>query len=72
MKTPEGTIATAVFYNSDTLFPSSETTKVKISGSPEENKEVSKDIAKKFSTVENQEAVKQVFQVELNRVISLI
>ncbi|KAL5250401.1 hypothetical protein ACHWQZ_G016209 [Mnemiopsis leidyi] len=59
LKTPEGTIATAVFYKSDTLFPSSETTKVKISGSPGENKEVSKDIAKKFSTVENQEAVKQ-------------
>ena len=60
LKAPDGTIATAVFYKSDTLFPSAETTKVKISGSPEEKKEVFRDIAKQFRTAENEADTKKV------------
>lgn len=60
LKTANGSIATAVIYQSDKLFPSPTTTKVKISGSSEEKKKVFKDIATKFSSVENQAYVEQV------------
>ena len=63
LKTSEGLIATAVIYQSDILFPSPTTTKVKISGSNEEKKEVFKDIATKFSSIENQADVEQVIHL---------
>ena len=63
LKTSEGLIATAVIYQSDKLFPSPTTTKVKISGSNEEKKEVFKDIATKFSSIENEADAEQVLRL---------
>ncbi|KAL5248166.1 hypothetical protein ACHWQZ_G017369 [Mnemiopsis leidyi] len=53
LKSPKGTVATAVIYQSDTFFPSYLTSKVKISGSSEEKKGVFRDIAEVFNDAED-------------------
>ena len=63
LKSPKGTVATAVIYQSDTFFPSYLTSKVKIAGSSEEKKGVFTDIAEVFNDAEDP-SINQVLKIK--------